>query len=184
VKVNLDSVFLRYGANSTPEILEIKPSRAWKTLLVGMVFLISLVSFPQAGAAETTLTGTGILKVVNQDRAGSGARPLLANDVLQMAAEAKAADIFANGYFAHTSPGGKQAWDFIKEQGFAYDFAGENLAINYTNSYELEKDFLASPSHRDNLLSPLFTEIGIAVKAGMYEGKPAIVTVQIFASPR
>ena len=105
------------------------------------------------------------------------------NAKLQLAAEEKARHILQNGYFAHNSPEGIKPWDFIKNAGFAYDFAGENLALNYTSSYELEKDFLASPDHRDNLLSPLYSETGVAVVSGTFKGEPAVITVQMFATP-
>lgn len=153
----------------------------WKIFLVVLLAGFSLVSLPREGAVEQSLTGNNLLALVNQDRIREGMVPLLENAKLRQAAEAKARYILQNGYFAHTSPEGVTPWDFIKATGFAYAFAGENLALNYTSSYELEKDFLQSPGHRKNLLSPLYSETGIAVVSGMFKGEPAVVTVQMFA---
>ena len=148
-----------------------------------LLSLLSSVLLPHKGTADYTGSVENLLQILNQDRIKYGLKPLAPNPKLEAAAEAKAKDILKNNYFAHVSPTGREPWDFIKGQGFKYAFAGENLAINYTNPYELENDFMASPGHRENLLSPLFTEVGIAVLSGTYHGKPAVITVQMFASP-
>lgn len=155
----------------------------WKTLVVFTILLFSLVYLPRYEASETKLTGTNLLNALNADRLRNGLTPLEENPQLLRAAYAKAQDILKNNYFAHTSPTGVKPWDFIKSEGFAYAFAGENLAINYQNAQELEQDFLKSPSHRENLLSPLFSAVGIAVVKGVSRGQSAIVTVQMFAAP-
>ena len=155
----------------------------WRLLLVLSALLFSAVSFPGQGALDPAISGTNVVEVLNQDRLKYGLLPLAENQELREAAEAKARDIFNQNYFAHTSPSGRQPWDFIKDEGFHYAFAGENLAINYTSSYELQKDFMASPKHRENLLSPLFSEIGVAIVRGEYQGQSAVITVQMFAAP-
>lgn len=162
------------------------PSRVppfWKIFTVFLLLSFSLVAFPGQAAVEQSLNAESLLALVNADRTREGLTPLVMDARLRLAAEAKARHLLANGYFAHYSPDGVKPWDFIKSVGFAYSFAGENLALNYTNSYELEKDFLGSPEHRDNLLSPLYSQTGIAVVSGIYKGEPAVVTVQMFASP-
>ncbi len=155
----------------------------WKSLLVLTIFLSSLVTLPRTEAFEATLTSDNLIKIVNQDRLRQGLQPLKTNPKLNDAALAKARHILENGYFAHTSPSGIKPWDFIKRQGIKYQFAGENLALNYTSAYDLENDFLKSPSHRENLLSPLFSEIGVGIVQGLYRGQKAIITVELFTSP-
>ena len=152
-------------------------------IVVVLAFSASAVAFPWQGTMESGLNAQNFLALVNQDRSQNGVPALQINSRLQAAAEAKARDMLARGYFSHNSPGGQRPWDFIKAQGFSYTYAGENLAMNYTSPYDLENDFLHSPGHRENLLSPLFTETGIAVVSGELNGEPAIVTVQMFAAP-
>lgn len=156
-------------------------SNFWKIFTVFLLLSFSLVAFPGQAAVEQSLSADNLLMLVNAGRAREGLTPLAVDEKLQLAAEAKARHILANGYFAHNSPDGVKPWDFIKSAGFAYDFAGENLALNYTSSYELMKDFLGSPEHRDNLLSPLYSETGVAVVSGLFRGEPAVITVQMFA---
>lgn len=155
----------------------------FKILLVMTVALFAFVYLPPKETFNPTLTDQNLLMLANQDRMKNGLTPFRESLKLQKAAEAKARDILEKDYFAHTSPAGLAPWDFIKHEGFAYTYAGENLAINYTSAYELENDFLKSPTHRANLLSPLFSEIGIAIINGSYRGNPAVITVQMFASP-
>lgn len=156
----------------------------WKILTVSTLLVFSLVTMPAQGQRETNLTGENMLTLINRDRAEANLHPLAQNEPLSRAAAAKAQDILRHDYFAHTSPAGKRPWDFIKKENFQFIYAGENLAINYVSAYELEQDFLASPSHRENLLSPLFTEIGIAVIQGDFRGEKSVITVQMFAAPK
>lgn len=155
----------------------------WKVLVVASVLLFSLTLAPKSGASEKSLTAENLLALLNQDRLAANLSPLKANARLTAAAQAKAANMLQNNYFAHTSPSSLKPWDFIRAAGFDYSFAGENLAINYNNSYELEHDLLASPSHRENLHSANFTDIGIAILRGAYQGQEAVITVQMFARP-
>lgn len=156
---------------------------AWKALMITVIILFSLVWLPWQGGAETDFTTDNILAVVNEARVREGLGPLKRSVKLEQAARSKAEHIFKEGYFAHTSPSGVKPWNFIKDAGLRYSFAGENLAINYTNTYELVRALMDSPSHRDNLLSPLFSEAGITVVRGRYLGQEAVVTVQMFARP-
>lgn len=150
-------------------------------LLVTLVILSIFLAWPKQAAYEVNLSPDNLLHLVNQDRLRLGLQPLKMNSRLNRAAYGKAEHMIRHNYFAHTSPQGVEPWDFIKEQNFRYSSAGENLAMNYTSSYELENDFLGSPAHRQNLLSPLFTDTGIAVVEGEFEGKPVLMTVQVFA---
>lgn len=151
---------------------------------IGFIILSAFLALPRQAAFESSLTPDIILNLVNQDRAESGLGSLQLNQRLTRAAYAKAEHMLRHAYFAHTSPSGVEPWDFIKGQDFDYAFAGENLAINYTSSYELENDLLQSPTHRENLLSPLYSEMGIAVVEGKFLGENAVITVQLFASPK
>lgn len=160
-------------------------SRVWRSfsLVLAIVIPLLVFSIPARGSFELTLTADNILALSNRDRGQIGLPPLRLDARLQKAALEKARDILENNYFSHISPSGTAPWDFIRNQGFKYLYAGENLALNYASPYELIDDFLKSPSHRENLLSPFFSEIGIAVVRGNFNDKPAIITVQLFAAP-
>lgn len=170
------------NGETTPRIPK-KNLNFWRFFLCAVVFLTVFLSLPKQATQEISLSADNLLSLVNQDRSKHNLKPLQTNSRLMRAAYAKGEHMLRNSYFAHVSPEGVEPWDFIRDQNFSFAYAGENLARGYTSSYELINDFLQSSSHRENLLSPLFTETGIAVIEGELDGGPVILTVQIFAAP-
>jgi hypothetical protein len=121
--------------------------------------------------------------LANQDRATSGVEKLAWNGTLETAAKMKAEDMLKNGYFAHTSPAGLTPWYWLKEAKYNFVYAGENLAVDFTESANVETAWLNSPKHRENIMNSHFSEIGIATIDGMFEGKNTTFVVEFFGSP-
>ncbi len=101
---------------------------------------------------------------------------------LSAAAAQKAADMFARDYWAHISPVGTQPWYFITESGYSYRYAGENLARDFSDAKSVVDAWVASPSHRENLLNSRYQDIGIAVIDGQLEGRETTLVVQFFGT--
>jgi hypothetical protein len=95
----------------------------------------------------------------------------------------KANDMAEKGYFAHTSPEGKTPWYWFKQAGYDYSYAGENLAVNFFESKDVAEAWMNSPTHRANIVKKDYTEIGIAVATGMYEGRQSVFVAQLFGTP-
>lgn len=146
------------------------------TILFTIIFNISSLSFASAASSSS------LISLANSSRAEAGLGSLSSNGQLESAALAKANDMLTNQYFAHTSPQGKNPWDFIKAAGYSYVYAGENLSIGYSDNTELHNAWMNSPTHRENIMSPNFREIGIAVLEGSYEGENTTIVVQMFGS--
>jgi hypothetical protein len=108
---------------------------------------------------------------------------LKVNQKLNEAAEMKAKDMATKGYFAHTSPEGKTPWYWIEKVGYDYQFAGENLAINFSDSKDVTGAWMNSPTHKANIIKGNYTEIGTGVAVGVYKGKEAVFVAQIYANP-
>ena len=125
-----------------------------------------------------------IFSFTNDNRLANDLSFLEANSLLDKAARLKAEDMANKGYFAHTSPEGLKAWDFINEVGYKFNYAGENLAINFLDSQDAINAWMDSPTHRANILNNNFTEIGIGMAKGEYEGKETIFIVQLLAFPK
>ncbi len=70
-------------------------------------------------------------------------------------------------YFSHTSPSGETAFSLMDAAGYTYAIAGENIARNnYPNDQTEEvamTGFMNSAPHRENILEPRFTRVGIGV---------------------
>jgi hypothetical protein len=124
-----------------------------------------------------------VIALTNAERQNVGDGALTENALLTLSAQNKANDMAAKGYFAHTSPDGKEPWGWISEAGYTYRIAGENLAVRFDNSAEVMSAWMASPTHRANILKGTYKEIGIGVAQGTYQGMPATFVVQHFASP-
>jgi len=135
-------------------------------------------------APNARLTVDGVFSETNRHRAENG-RPALGRDAaLDAAAQAKLKDMFDRQYFAHESPTGEGPAQVITAAGYAYVTVGENLALgNFADDRELVQAWMDSPGHRANILEPKFTEIGIAVGRGTYEGRLTWIAVQEFGKP-
>ncbi len=125
-----------------------------------------------------------LVDLTNKDRAKEGLPELVINENLVTAATMKATDMAGKEYFAHQSPDGRMPWDFIKAAGYNYVYAGENLAVNFYDSGEVERAWMESPTHKKNIINPKYTEIGIAIAPGRYKGDDTTYVVQMFGRPR
>ena len=104
------------------------------------------------------------------------------NNKLAIAAQNKAEDMLSANYFDHYSQIGETPWDFILAQNYDYSFAGENLAMDFDTPEGVTKAWMNSPAHAKNILSPLFTDIGVAVVVGKINDGETTLVVQMFGS--
>ncbi|MEK7641577.1 MAG: CAP domain-containing protein [Patescibacteria group bacterium] len=136
-------------------------------------------------AADSTaaVISSTLVDLVNIDRQAASVTQLRVSPILQKAAQAKADDMASRGYFAHNSPDGITPWHWLALAGYDYAYAGENLAVDFFDSAEVEKAWMNSPLHRANITSETFTEIGIATATGIYNGHETTFVVQMFGRP-
>lgn len=139
--------------------------------------------FAVATASASAISPSDVIALANGARAQEGLASLAENSSLSAAAAAKAADMLKNDYFAHTSPDGISPWHWIKQAGYRYKAAGENLAINFDTAKEQHSAWMKSATHRANILNGQYREIGVAVVKGKIDGQESIVTVEFFGTP-
>jgi len=152
-------------------------------ILVIEAFSIAQPVFFQRTDLFASILQNVLINETNTSRQSENVFPLKENPLLDAAAQMKAEDMASKGYFAHVSPQGLTPWYWMGQVGYNYTYAGENLAINFSDSEDVIKAWLNSPAHRENLLSQHFTEIGIATARGTYEGKDTTFIVQMFGAP-
>jgi uncharacterized protein YkwD len=104
----------------------------------------------------------------NHRRVSSGLAPLRANGYLVGIARIRSQDMAGHNYFAHVSPiTGDNAFGLMDKHDVPYGWAGENLAKNnYPDSEAVGVADVAlwnSPPHRENILNPNYTDMGIAL---------------------
>lgn len=161
------------------------------TSLLALIFIFVIYqafmwSFPAAGARvlgyAANISPQEVVSLTNLKRVENGTHELVYSTVLAEAAKKKGEDMLARDYWAHVAPDGTQPWKFFIDEGYAYRYAGENLARDFSNANAAVDAWIASPSHRDNLLSSKYTEIGIAVVEGDLDGADTTLIVQLFGT--
>lgn len=163
---------------------------SWEGLVIYVLIFIllqvsfSIVSYSKPGVLGITanIDQKTVIELTNAERKKMGLDEVTENEALDKAAALKAQNMFAENYWAHFAPSGKTPWDFILGSGYKFTYAGENLAKNFYNSDEVIKAWMASPTHRDNLLNPKYRDIGIAVVEGVLNGQKTTLIVQEFGT--
>ena len=120
-----------------------------------------------------------LFDLVNEERAQIGVGALEWDERLVPVARSHSQEMFTLKYFSHDSPVSGSPFDRIKGAGIIYSRAGENLAYAQSTAVA-HRALMDSPGHRENILRPEFTRIGIGViNAGAF-GR---MFTQLFLTP-
>jgi uncharacterized protein YkwD len=126
------------------------------------------------GAAEGTLW-----QLLNGARINNGMAPLQQHGTLLGIARWRSADMLARDYFSHTIPGcGCLVYAYYDSNGVPYAWAGENIGWNSglddaSSAVRVHEQFMNSPGHRVNVLTPSFTHGAVGAAAAdnqMFQG--------------
>lgn len=117
-----------------------------------------------------------VLELVNQYRKQNGLEALTPLAKLQQTAKLKAKDLVDNEYFSHNSKQLGTPFEMLKANQVSYDIAGENLAGNMTPKKAVDS-WIASKTHRENILEERFNYTGVCVIESPVYGK---IFVQLF----
>lgn len=164
---------------------------SWQFLVIYILIFIlvrvglDIVSIYKPGVLgiNSDLSIERIIADTNTERQKIGLQPVTYNSALSEAARAKAQNMFAEDYWAHFSPSGKDPWGFMKTAGYKFSYAGENLARNFSNPEDMMAAWMASPTHRENILNSKYQDIGLAVEEGILQGQKTTLVVQMFGHP-
>ena len=107
-----------------------------------------------------------ILELMNQKRTEAGLKPLTMDNTLLSVARYKSNHMIQNGYFSHTNPDGTTWTNWLKDIGYKYTATGENIAYNSYDPVELFNQWWNSSGHRENMMNPSYTKVGIGVVYG------------------
>ena len=149
-------------------------------LALAAAFLYSGSLFSISIASDITIEN--IIKLTNESRVKIGGNAFVLNTKLSRAAEDKADNMFEKNYFSHTSPDGITPWHWLEIENYDYNYAGENLAMDFQSTNKMQNAWMASPTHRANILSQKYTEVGVAIKEGVLNNRQTILAVVIFGS--
>lgn len=177
----------RRSNNQRPRLLH--PEALFFIVLISSGFVALLHLFSGLSSSNknilgyaSTITPKQVVELTNQQRVSLGLETLEFNQTLSEAALAKGQDMFADQYWSHTAPDGIEPWYFMHQVGYNYQVAGENLARDFSNTRSMVSAWMASPTHRANIVSPKYKETGVAVIDGTLEGYETTLVVQMFGS--
>lgn len=151
--------------------------------MTGLVLGLFLCVFSFTKASDKTeALQKEIIQLVNQEREKLGLSILVENPILNQAAGLKASDMLKENYFSHTSPAGVDPWHWFEEATYDYKYAGENLAMDFGSAPSVHRAWMKSPTHKENIVSVKFSEIGVAVQEGLLDGRETLLAVQLFGT--
>ncbi len=176
------------GNEHHPHILRHRGLFGVSAILIAVkafAFLIPLM-IPGASYADTLpaepITKTAIIDGANTARVAVGLPKLIADQRLALAAQTKAEDMAAKGYFSHTSPNGETALDLIRKADYPIHYAAENLAVHFVKADDVQQSWMNSPTHRLNIVDPRYKDIGIGVANGYFERQETTFVVELMGS--
>ncbi len=151
-----------------------RPSVTHMPLKVGSFMLLSFaiglnifgIQHKQASgvlAYATNTTVDGLLTATNAERTSRGLPALKLNSKLAASSQAKSDDMVATNYWAHNRPDGTTPWVFFANAGYQGLKEGENLAYGQLTSQQAVNEWMASPTHRDNILDSSYCEVGFGI---------------------
>jgi len=136
----------------------------------------------------TSINSQTLLDDTNTDRSNQNLPDLSLNSALTAAAQAKANDMAKRDYWSHNTPSGQTPWTFVAAANYQYLKLGENLAADFVDSGDVINAWLASPTHRQNLLDSSFSDVGFGyANVANYKaagGGPMTVVVAFYGQPK
>lgn len=153
--------------------------------LLGFQLLLNIFpkSLPGVLGYAADISPSEVIRLTNNERLAVGLSPLAENKILDNAALAKGQDMLSKGYWAHFGPDGTSPWSFFLQFGYKYQYAGENLARDFSNASGAVTAWMNSSTHKENILNPHYKEVGIGVVEGSLLGNETTIIVQFFGSP-
>jgi uncharacterized YkwD family protein/spore coat assembly protein SafA len=121
-----------------------------------------------------------VIRLVNIQRTKAGLQALTQNWQLSRVARYKSQDMIDRGYFAHNSPTYGSPFKMMESFGLRYSAAGENIAMGQQSPAQVMNAWMNSPGHRNNIMSPSFTQIGVGLAK---DRKGRMYWTQMFIKP-
>ena len=164
---------------------------------IGLLFFILMLippSFAEGGSPDFPATKGPSLKptdhsdqedrlivLMNQTRAKAGLSPLKPSRPLGEAARAHSREMSAGNFFSHTNPAGVGPLERLERAGYPWKAFGENIGCGQDSPEKILLFWMNSSDHRDSILDPAYTEVGIGLVRG---GECRTYWTALFARPR
>lgn len=140
------------------------------------------VTPPPAGGDTVTLSPQEreLFELVNSERVSRGLAPLQLNTQLTYLARLKSQDMADLNYFAHESPTYGRSGDMLRNAGFKFSLAAENIGMGGSIK-AIFNAFMNSSGHRSKIVGSRYTHTGVGV---VYKPGRGYLVTQLFVVPR
>jgi len=136
------------------------------------LIVLLLLLMPATAFAETNeITPENIVARMNAYRADFGLAPLRLDERVTLAARDRMRDMEDSGYWSHESPNGMSPFTWLTVRDYSFSAAAENLASGFETVRFLVDSWMESHGHRENILSPMYEDCGIAIIDGATTGR-------------
>jgi len=136
-------------------------------------------TLPTPGGLVLSAQERVLLELTNQERAKKKLPPLRPNAELFAAARNHSANMAKQNKMAHELDG-QAPGERVRAAGYVPFNWGENIASGYSTAAEAVAGWMSSEGHRDNMLNPSFTEIGLGIVA---DERGNLFYTQVFGTP-
>lgn len=144
-------------------------------------------SGPGNSGASCSPVGNGsfenqVIVLINDLRRDRGLQVLTSNATLTAVARGHSQEMACEEFFSHTSSSSGSPFDRLAAAGYAFSWAGENIAAGYGAAGDTVAAWMDSAGHRENILGENYTQIGIGY-AYLAESPYGVYVTAVFASP-
>ncbi|MFL5804592.1 MAG: CAP domain-containing protein [Roseiflexaceae bacterium] len=111
--------------------------------------------------AQAAGFATQVIELANAERTRAGCPPLATNDTLMRVAQAHSQDMADHDFFSHTGSDGRSPFQRLRDAGYDYRLAAENIAVGVATPAAALGLWMDSPGHRANILNCELRETGV-----------------------
>lgn len=129
---------------------------------------------------QATTATADLAKAINNARATQHIQPLRYSYTLQLVARHRLADMITGKYFGHQSSAGLTYRYWLNFGPAKFSQSGENIASDYRAADDAVTGWMASGTHKNNLIDSQFTHQGVAAGMVRINGQLEPVWVAVF----
>jgi len=154
-------------------------------------WIVLAAPFAPPPPSSAAAVSQAVLKLTNDARSHprncgatrfAAAPPVKSSPLLDRAAAVHARDMAQHGSLRHEGSDGSTPADRVSRAGYRWRSVGENIASGQTTAQEVVREWIGSPPHCANLMSPRFTDMGIGYAVNK-DSADGIYWAQVFGRP-
>ncbi|MDO8425687.1 MAG: CAP domain-containing protein [bacterium] len=179
----IDAFIPHEGNDYQPHAVRGKRARQYAGAFVAMklIVVIAILTAPSSlfmSERSFAALEADLIARTNAERVAHGHAAVAPDVQLEQAATSRAVDLGTFGYFSHVGPNGQEFRDFLAAARYPFAAAGENLAMGFSDAQAITEAWMASPTHRANILADDYVDIGVGAARGTFGGRPVVYIAQ------